>query len=356
MRKLLSTAIVALIFASCAKEITLPTSDFPAESLKAWIAKNDPKAEFKDGIYVRFIERSNIAGADEPELDSVWVKWNFTMRNLNGIVVATRYESVARLIGTWKNTTHFIPSYLYFSNFTPQINEGLKLAIASMHEGDSARFYIPSSLGYSDGQTYYESDAYAGESAIFHSYPTSFDIRLLKIVRDPRAYELELLNDYAQKNWGLSPSDTLAPSIFKRTLISNPKGDTITRDSTVAVYFTQTFLDDFMIDTNIDSVARARDRIMSNTSYAPIMASGDTLMTDLEQKIFARAVISMRKGETAEFANGSRWSYGSSGKPTFTPAIQPWAPLYIRIRVLTDQEYKDYLKEEEDEEDNDKKE
>lgn len=335
------SAFVATLFWSCAKDAPDIATGLTRKSFDAWIRKNAPNAVPYRDIYIEFIEKGPSDGP-QPIKDNSWLSLDYTGRTLDGVVIATRDEEMAKRIGTFAYSTHFTPDFTFYQKQNTKLCKGLQTAMEEMRRGDSVRIYIPSDQAYSTsiGVT----EGYAGEAnANYSNVPVIFNMRLnATILSDQiQKWELDSVERYAKLNWGTDYTrvqDTFG--LFVHVTDLKPEGDPIGKDSIVYVYFEERFFDNFLSATNIEDVAIDNyvyddEQAMEGAYQArPIrpgaLESGDTHT----QKALYLAVLHMRKGEKGIIAASSHWVYGNEGNTTHVPEIQPYHPMLYYIEIL----------------------
>lgn len=324
---------------SCAKDAPQIGPELARQSFEAWVAKYAPSAyanPYKD-IYIEYIERGP-EDAARPVLDYTWLTVNYTGKTLDGTVFVTRVDSISRRIGRFAYTTHYADDFLEYSSTSTKLCDGLRQAFEQMRAGDSVRVYIPYDKGYSYAMNV--NSGYAGENGVtYASMPIMFEMRLQAVTTRPFIWERDSVQRYAELNWGTDYShDTVG--MYMHIVKRNPAGDTITKDSSVFIYYEEYFMDGFLAATNIDTVARKWNVYSTGneSAYEPLVilpASGANVTVN---KVFFIAVPHMRKGEVAEVVTVSTWAHGDSGDPTSTPEILPYQPMRYRIYVREKQE------------------
>lgn len=335
---------IALIFvalvtvASCAK---LPTEDFnllERESLAAWMKLYHPNAKpLPSGVYIEKIV-SNLDGF--PVEVNNWVMINYNGTNLDGDVYATRYKSVAEIVGSFTYKTYYAPQYLqiFDTNYGSMIQAQYD-AIRSMNSGDSVNLYIPSNMGYGAYQSNF-SGGYQGEVVLPANAPSILHLKLERVVKDPVLYEEGLVDTYAtteHDDWAkdqtiwtkMNLNDTLKPHMYfqKVKTVAETEENLIGEDSSLNVYYKGYFIDGFVFDTNIDSVAL---RVWKEWGIKkPIVYKPADKSTMIEAFYYAIIKGKMRQKETARFIFTSQWGYGAGGKGT----IPPYMPMIFEVYV-----------------------
>lgn len=350
VKRLLLGVIVGMMALSCAVDGGDITEDFSMESYMAWIERYAPDADsVYGGVYIEFKERAdNWRDLDTAELDSVYVRLNYTGYTLAGDIFETRDSALAKQMGTWLPTTHFVDDYVPYS-LHGKLSVGLMVGIDSMRVGDSARIYMPSKLGYTS--TMNENTGYAGTTSYYTGFPIYFDVRLNAIVRDPSKAEIEEVDKWVSENWKGSVIDTIAEGFYLRKVLPNPVGDTITSDSTVTYDYDSYFLDGKLLKTTSDSLAKAMEYYKAGESYNSVTITSNTLKdttTTSTYSVFPKSLLKMQYGETAEVVCISTYAAGAAGDRTNVPEIQYYMPQRFIIKAETNIVEKDDEADEEE--------
>jgi len=304
------------IFFACDKQFSDYEGDEMAK-LKAWIqVKNIPADALKpSGLY--FISKTEGSGISPEPGD--FVIYSYKEKRLSGVVLDSDSSNIAKLYDFYNLNYHYVPVFTKYDDSNKNIEgygrfliKGLYEGLGYMKEGGKATLVMPSSLAYGNvGRTisqYVRINAY--ESVVY-------DVELLKVVKSPRDYEKEVLQAYIDDKYpGL---ESINDSIYYVQL-SPPTADTVTvgKDSVVYVYFKGMFLDGFVFDTNIDSVATKLGRTFN---------SKDSMQVTIGKGVvsgFSQALIQMKKGEWGRVILPSYCGYdsiGNSSIPPFTPLI-----------------------------------
>ena len=337
--------------AGCANEAPPVASGAAEESFKAWMAKYDPAAEAKEsGIYLRFVERGAVPIT--PQADKSWIRANYTLYSLNGVVGETRSDTVAKVIDSWSPITHFIDDLLpYYSKVYadyPKICEGLRSAFQYLRPGDSVRIYIPAHLGYLSGSSpkgMNVNSAYGGETLGYLDRPCYFDMRVSEVINDMSAWEQRAVESYVH-SWGIPGSDSVVRGVYMRVLEDDPKGAQITKDSTIRYYYAARFLDHHLIRSNVLKVIEkakyfyyaspADDWDLGEVTYAPADFDGTSTPTDSTYRaLLSKVLLKAKTGQTIEVVATSRLiPLGTSGDASGTPQVLPYEPRRLQLKVL----------------------
>lgn len=329
-----TAAILAVVAVSCAQIVSDPSENFAKESFDAWVKKYDPVAEKKpSGIYMRFIQRnSQWDNLPAPQINKSWLSIEYTGRTLGHNIFETRNSYLSQLVGSWAATTHFVSDYLLYAE-SQKLCAGLIDALSYMRNGDSVRVYIPASLAYNSSMNV--NSGYAGVSVAYNNFPVYFDIRIHDINEDPKQRELNYLRQYVRDH-GFDPIiDSIDQGLYMKIIDPYPSGDTITKDSTVQFWHANYFLDNQLVMTNVDTIARRAGYYSSTGDYkSKTLSNANFTTTTGTYLVYPKVVLKMRKGEIAEALSVSWWGPGMSGDITAKPQILPYESLRYMIEVV----------------------
>lgn len=341
---LLSSAVLAV---SCAKN---PSDEPSAEqaSFDAWMKKNEPGAKPLGDMYYYLVSGSDSEA--NRVMDGDWVMVDVVGYDLEGNIFYNSSDSMlAKRLGAFTRKTHYVPKkglIAYNSQLSNGLTSGQMDMLLQMKEGDSSRVYMPSRLAYSGTGTS-TSNGYEGNVQLGAGRPAVFDMKLRKVIKnDINAYEEDLVRAKASE-LGIPLTDTVRGNLiykqsfgFKEMKPGDNTGNPITVDSSFYYYFTLRFLDDFVISTNVDTVAREAWGTSSAASSTPVLfdKSADGVSQVLMQvaeygKIYY--------GEVFRVIYTSRYGYGVAGYPTSSdspaapyPVVEPYTPLVMEVYAM----------------------
>lgn len=309
---LLLIAGLSLSAISCDKDFKDPEGDEMAR-FNAWIQVNNIPADAKKPSGLYFVSQNEGIGLSPAIGD--WVLYSYTEKTLDGLVWLSDNSYLVKLYDRFDINYHYVPVFAKYYKAPMQITgysrtmlKGVFEGLGYLKEGGKATLYIPYNLGYGSSSA---TNGLGYQSLIY-------DIELLKVIKDPRAYEKSIINDYVAQNYpGLEP---INDSIYYIQL-SPPTVDTVTlaKDSVAYVYYKGMFLDGFVFDTNIDSVAKRLGRKFNSTDSLKVTVGGRDVI-----KGFSQALVNMKKGEWGRAIIPSFCGYdsiGNSNIPPFTPLI-----------------------------------
>lgn len=291
----------------------------------AWIMVNNMDSyKTPSGLYYIPLRE----GTGVSPKDSDLIMYSYVVRNLDGNIYSSTYRDTAKQYEyeTFKYTTHYTPAieqYLVDKSRPKGLAEGLSM----MKVGGKARLIMPSSLGY--GAT--------GSGAISRYTSLIYDVELIKVFDgDIEGFEQSLIDEYLVKNTGFN---LVADSVYFKSLGGGiefksqklAKVGTVVKGDTVYVNYIGRFLDGFIFDTNIKSVAIDSNIYVSTNLYPELkFVVGDKTMASG----FDLAVRQMIIGEKAIVVIPSKFAYGKSGNSEGLTTIPGYTPLVFEIQIM----------------------
>jgi len=323
-----------MLAVSCAKRTDASYSDVELKSMHAWMGQNVPSFDSLDrGLYIVRVS------SDYPDSSIVapndWVGIDYTATDmLKGNVFVTRNPDVARVEGTFNIRTHYVPEFVPYTSPNYTMLEALARAIGTMRVGDSVIVYAHSNYTFGSSQSTYDYGFQGAPDHIFPgNVPSIFYLKLKERSADPAAREANMVDKYAADSLGVTvPIDTIAPRQYQylQKIVEAPDSTQIAEGSTVYVAYTTKFLDGFIADTSVDSVAR---RAWNTASNLPLGITDLSSTSTSYIKALYNALINMKYGETAVTVFTSDYAYGYAGQTGY-PTIQPYEPLVMIIRTM----------------------
>lgn len=307
----LSLLAVGLFFA-CDREFSDLDGDEMAK-LNAWVqVKNIPaEALMPSGMY--YISTIDGAGLSPDSGD--FIVYSYKEKKLDGIIVDSDSSCIAKLYDFFDINYHYSPIFTKFDNsnrivegYNRYILAGLYEGLGYMKEGGKATLILPSSLAYG------RSGRVINQTAAINPFESIiYEVELHKVVKNPKDYEKNILQAYIDDKYpGLEP---INDSIYYVQL-SPPTVDTITvgKDSIVNVMYKGMYLDGFVFDTNIDTVATKLGRTFSSKSELKFTIGGSQVI-----KGFSMALPLMKPGEWGRVIIPSYCAYDSTGNSNIPP-------------------------------------
>lgn len=318
LKPLLLIAAIAFL-SSCDRDFTDYEGDEMA-MLNAWVQlHNIPSTALKpSGLY--FLNDREGTGLSPQEGD--YVIFSYKEKNLDGVVLSTNDRATAVLYQEYDNSYHYEPIFTVFNRVNRLLEgygkvfvDGLYEGLSYMKEGGKATLIVPSKLAYGKtGVNYKNGSVKAYQSVIY-------EVELHRVVRNPDTYAKDLVTDYVSQHYpGLEPvNDTIY-----YIQLSPPVNEEVTldKDSVAYVYYKGMFLDGFVFDTNIDSVAKRLNRKFSSTDSLKVIVGAGRVI-----KGFDMALHQMKLGEWGRVIVPYHCAYDTAGNSQ----IPPYKPLVFDI-------------------------
>lgn len=343
LRYALMSLVVAAGFISCAEKVEIDMTEKEQLSLDAWIAKHVNKngtraVRQENGLWVEIADYGDTESMATNDTVT-WVKYNFTMRDMTGNVVFTRYEDIAKWQGTFTKHTHYVPDYIFCGEYPANLLEGTHYVMRNtltnhdgtkfnMHTGTKGTLYIPSSLAH--GATGTSNDAgYGGQYSLNGSVPSIIDFEIVHVTKDPVKDEEQAVSDFIAATGNWKPVNDTLDYLYVDKKFRLPEGETayqgdsIKIDSTVKIWYVGKFLDGFVFDTNIDSIKRRAFGKVESTGEAldfTAKENGESAdeNNDRESSGYIKAwnytIPHLLKGQWARIVATSFYCYGSTGQ------------------------------------------
>jgi FKBP-type peptidyl-prolyl cis-trans isomerase len=187
-----------------------------------------------------------------------------------------------------------------------------------MKPSDKARIIMPSWLS-----NYVESGVRT------HTTTAIYDLELVLVVPDIAAFQTDSLKQYSVQNFG--GTDSLKYDWY---FISTAPGDNELplAGDTIKIRYAGYFLDGFLFDTNIESVAESNygDDVDKSATYAELTVIMDDDVSKMSVVAgFAYALQRMSDGEEATTFFSSDYGYGTAT----SGQIQPYSMLRFDMEV-----------------------
>jgi FKBP-type peptidyl-prolyl cis-trans isomerase len=334
INKFIPAFLLTIMFSliACEKEIDEHESD-ELLRLDAYVSIHYPEAiKTSTGLYYIIYEEGDTESSLQPGNED-FVIFNYSGMDLEEYVFETTNDSIAQLHDIYSSSTRYIPSFRQLKSSKNPLIAGLSEGLSLLKEGSKAKFLMPSSLAY--GTTIYKG---------LNPYTSViFDVELIKVVTDPEAYEQELIDNYLIEFYPDAIIDSiLIDSVYFLTIIeqlaedddhsinglyTQPTDQEIFDDDIVSVNYQGRFLDDFLFDTNIQSVAEENNIYDDSRTYEPIKVTvGDSQYIEG----FSVALRNLTTYTYAKIIIPSFFAYGETG----TSSIPPYSPLIFELDVL----------------------
>lgn len=341
-RSTLVTLFAALVLLfSCAKEVETDNESYELRSLRAWVSVNRPDLEeVQEGLFAK-IYSYDASIPLQPLTATDWLEVTYRSQLTDGNYYYNMYSEVANQLGTFSYFTHYVPERVSAYNLTYNLPLSQSIMLQKMNILDSVDIVCISKYSYGGNLSASTPNGYQGNKTLPLNTPTVVRMKYNRVIHDMYKYERDEVRQYAYSQMSKPENDSV-PDIslmFMKTIISNPQGDTISKDTTVQVTYTGMFTDGFVFDTNDAEVAKANNIYVkpgsSEDKYTPLSVTyssgeseGGTIVG------FKECVKRMRVGETAQVVFTSNLGYGVNGSTQGKTIIRPNSPLVFTIKVL----------------------
>jgi FKBP-type peptidyl-prolyl cis-trans isomerase len=315
----LPLAALVFLFFSCAREVTENADDVEKRILEAHIEVeyNNSIQPTSSGLYI--ISKTEGSGQAVTDTSGVFVKYS-TM-SLQKNYLSTSYESIAKIVGLYTDTTYYGPVLFTMGDYT--LTRGIEEALLGLKEGATVKFIQPSWL--SD----YNYDGSSREA----SGPIVYEIKVLKVINDLEKFQYDTLEAFSNKYFG--GLDSLQKGYYFKSL-SEGIGDTLESGEEISYWYVGRLLDGFVFDTNIEDTARKYNIYNSSNTYSALTFSvvDSASVTGSSLSVIsgiAKTFLQMKHGGKAVTFFSSGWGYGSTSM-----SFGRYQPLFFYIEVVTD--------------------
>ena len=233
------------------------------------------------------------------------VDFEYVVELLDGTVLFTSYEDVAISHNVYRDDVMYGPIRLKAGNTgVPGLDEGLLL----MKEGEKAKLIMPSNInGFG-----------ASSTALSPPYSTHiYTVDMLHAFDDPETFEIGQINDYLVEHQIDSVYTTPSGLIYIEEVAG--VGDLIKDGDEVSVWYTGTYLDGRVFDSNLDGQAMI-------IQMPAVTAAGYIPAWDEALKL-------MREGTQAKIIIPYDLAYGEDG----------WGSIPPYMTLVFDMEIKDVI-------------
>lgn len=317
---LLLAVFGVIAFCSCEEEVDERESD-ELLRLQAYMSIHYPNVQpTESGLYI-IIDQE---GTGAKPSDNDFLLFEYTGRNLDDYVFETTIKSTAEIYDLYSPQVHYAPRFIQYTPLVPTIIKGLEEGFSYLKEGGVARFIMPSGLAYGDR-------SYRG---LLPYSSVIFDIVLKKTIANPEEYEQQLIDEYISENYpDLIIEDAFVDGIYilesaPSTVPEAESSESIGNEETVELYYTGTFLDGWIFDTNVVEVATENDIYDSNRDYTSISVTIGEGSGYIEG--FSLALKNLQTFTDAKILIPSKFAYGEIG----SSSINPYTPLIFELNIL----------------------
>ena len=313
MRKIRTSAFFILMMVavsmvvSCTKATLSDAEllDREQQTLKQYLQTNHISATPRaSGLYYIPTDTAKATGMSPDTNKNDVVLFSYSLRLLNGNIVATNVDSIAA-------ANQLTQPGVFYKPFEYRVKwwfGGLKEGFSLMKEGSKATFIIPSNLAYGSA---------GAPSLKIGGYTTViFDINLLKVIHDPLAYQDTLIKKYIADSIAKSREVEILDSGVRHIIDVAGTGDYPADYKTVSVRYTARLIDGTLIE-------------QITPKQLPFSYK---LNTDAIIRGFDIAIRKMKKGEKAWVIIPYNQAYGE--KPALYVNLPPFTTLAYYITVV----------------------
>ena len=320
----LIAAAVLLSFASCAKDGGSAKNEDEKRYFDAWISQNHPDAvRTKLGAYIL----SQTEGTGVPAGDSAFARIDYSSFKLNGDLVSTTKEKMARQCNIYSSSEYYGPYLAYRGTKLESMGAGLEEAVAGMKVGGKMTVVIP---GWLSEAKRYDSEQKYLKNCSGTDY--IYELELVDVFNDADKWEKDSLRRYMASNHPGAVEDADYPGFFYVQSRPGAAGKEFPSDTTFYINYTGRLLNGKVFDTTIADTAKVWGLYSSSSTYKQkkvTWPSSGQNFTNIQLadndiiKGFAYAISKMHPGEAGDcyFVSGYGYSYSGSGKtiPSCSP-------------------------------------
>ncbi|MBP5334798.1 MAG: FKBP-type peptidyl-prolyl cis-trans isomerase [Bacteroidales bacterium] len=333
---ILVLGMAAALAAGCAKSPKEGPNDAEIRYFESWVIAQKAKhpeylwKETPLGSFILEDTPGNGTLIGDAEA-TPFVFLRYTVSDLNGNIISSSEEDVAKQIGTYKYVNYYGPRTFY------RKTDGLSGCLAGedeiftgMRVGGSRKVVVPGWLLTSsryDTKAEYMAKK-AQESAIY-------DITVLDSTTDMGKWQADSIEAYLRRVHPDASLDTTGKYGFYYYQITPPPADAAEIGESEKVYLNYTgfLLNGHIFDSTDEYICK--DNHLSKTSYGPVYVnwkkaeeySSITMGDDASNLVdgFTYALSKMKRGEKGLAVFYSVWGYGINGNEPIIPALSPIA-------------------------------
>ena len=331
---------VAAVLAGCAKNESADKGAAAKRQFEAWIQVNHPDAQDKGGIYI--LEDTPGVG-DVPILaNEPYLYVNYTVTDLEGNVVSTTDEKVAKRIGTYSKAYYYGERVWWATYGTYGIYAGLENLFADMRVGGKRKAAIPYWLCTTDrydSEEQYLKKITTGSNLIYEvTLEGICDDIIEQQGKDLDAYSKAYL-DGVDSTYIAGKEDLTKFGFYYKTVDPGDKPEyEMPLDTVMYLNYTGKLLNGKVFDTNIANVAKDAGIYSASSSYSPVKITRSENYTDITMgdsssliSGFQAALFMMHPNEKAITAFYSTLGYGATGTGEIIP---PYSPLVFELELV----------------------
>lgn len=271
--------------------------------LKQYLTNHSITENPVNGIY--FVRRDTVSGVKPVSSDYVLV--NYNLRLVSNSLIETNNFTLASKYYLKPSVITKGPMLISINNSLPGIREGLKL----LNEGDSALFVIPNDMALGSFYT----DVIPSYSSLL------YEVRLVKIIKDPITYDKAFLEKWVQDSLKLTLADSTSNGNYMVISEQGLANDSITSGKTVSLRYIGRYSDGRYLSNK-----NTFDTITFKTGKEAVIEGFEDVVSHLQNKAKAKCVIPYYNAYGAE---------GFSNSSTGQILIPLYTSLYYEIEILT---------------------
>lgn len=353
LRLLLLITAVGLLH-SCADKQELSHREKEQISLDAWakehlIDMGIHAERLENGMYVVY------EGERSPDVFNVptsgdWVKINYQGTDLDNHIFMTRDSLTAYTLGSLTAYAHYCPFKVQYSHVAQNMPEGLHYVFEKklLREGETIKLYMPSRLFTKIGALTWSS-GFHGDVAFPTGSPSIMTVELVEIIGEkPEEHGIKEVEDFAVNTLHLEARDTVVGNLFIAIDYDLPEEERvkIEKDDSLYISYKGFFLDGYLLDTNIGTVAKElvgkEIEIQRDTSdYVNPMKTTRAYLENnfigAFKKVFESDTLSFNSSFKMVFS--SQFGYQAVGNASSSTSsaththVQPYDPLYFEVTI-----------------------
>lgn len=319
---------VLMMTVSCAKEQKAGANDSTKRYFDAWLSVNYPEAKYvSPGVYMLADEEVIGNGVTLP--DSTYAMVSFTTKLLDGTVLETTDENVAKKLGLYDKTDYYgVEPWAFCQGFCTR---GEYEVLRGMKIGGSRTVIVPSwlqSYEWHDNEEGYLAKSVSDNNLIY-------EVELVDYAKDLFDYQYKSMKEYSDKHLG--GIDTLSTGFFYKRLNIIKDTTSFPSDTTVYINYIGRLLNGQVFDTTIKDTAKVWGIYDSSREYAPVSIQWDEKMENITMEGsdvitgFKMTLWQMRAMEKGVGMFNSTMGYDSTGQGDVIP---PYAPLIFEIELV----------------------
>ena len=270
---LICAAAAASLLASCAKNETSGVNDANKRYLESWMKINHPGA-VKDGLGIYILDESSGSGiaAGKAE-DFPYAYITYTSRDLEGNILESTDEEVAKQLGTYSDSKYYGP-VVRLRNSTA-MTAGQEMVIDPMRVGGSRTAVIPGWLNNPNYRYETEEDYLknvTGEDNIL-------SVKLHDVIPDIAQWQIDSICRYMIHNFKY-PVDSLKYGFYYYQIVPPSDTTSFTSGDEVYINYTGRLLSGKAFDSTDEKVAKDAGIYNTRSSYEPLKVTIASEYTD----------------------------------------------------------------------------